>query len=120
MLVESTMETTEKTPQEILRAAAELLEQPDRWVQNAFFTLGGPLGWRCCAHGAITYCGGNSVFKNSIENEAKWTTNIVMNQLQAAARVLANRVGLSYEYNDAPTTTVIDVIDKLREAAQLT
>lgn len=141
------MTDTSKTATQFLLEAADLLEHNPSvgWYQNVYVTLTDGDKWcNLCAHGAIAYCaspdmrqrirkalyplvGGslNDVitcgvgFGSSYEWSDKVKATITSRGgEQAIAHYWAAKVGLTFEYNDTPTTTKQNVIDKLREAAQ--
>ena len=123
----------EKTTQDILNEAAELLSQEGSWSKGAFFKAKpNSKGCSMCAHGAIAYCGNRAIREmieeNKLTDAASATSNGISgwggdvnsqkNNLKQAHNN-ANKVGLNYGFNDAPQTTQEQVINKLHEAAQL-
>ncbi len=123
----------EKTTQDILNEAAELLDQEGRWTKGAFFKAKpGSKGCAMCAHGAIAYCGNRAIRELIEENNLTEACSKTSNGISGyggdvaaqqhnlrQAHFNANKVGLNYGFNDSPKTTKEDVINKLHEAAQL-
>ena len=133
------MEKT-KTASQILNEAADLLTEEGRWNKGNFWAFKRSVvdpdakGCSMCAHGAIEYCG-SPYFKETIDggnHPDSWSDNLCAAKAAygrksgassnpiAAAHYNAFEVGLSFDFNDAPDTTKQNVINKLREAAQLT
>lgn len=136
----------DKTSTEILLEAAALLEAEGKWHRGGYFYRNNK-GCSMCAHGAIAYCGNpdlqskidsTSYFalptKNyealdkgvSLGSVAEKTNSPSVSEAIASqygqvavAHYRARKAGLSFEFNDRTTTTKQQVIDKLREAAQL-
>ena len=129
---------TTKTASQILNDAADLLTEEGRWHQGQFWAFKRSVitpdvkGCSMCAHGAIEYCG-SPYFKQTIDagnhpasywsvemrrgEEAMFADKTLSNL--ASAHYNAFKVGLSFDFNDSSATTKQDVINLLREAAQL-
>ena len=119
----------EKTTQDILNEAAELLSQEGSWSKGAFFKAKpNSKGCSMCAHGAIAYCGNRAIREMIEENKLTAAASATYHGISGwvgqknnlkQAHNNANKVGLNYGFNDAPNTTQEQVINKLHEAAQL-
>ncbi len=133
------MESVAKTSTDILLEAADLLEEEGRWHQGTYFAKTKDGGCKMCAHGAIAYCGNPEVRRRLVDWDHPIDA-VVANRIPLEADNLclstehwiakrwdevgvahykAQRVGLTFDYNDKYTTTKQDVINKLREAAQV-
>ena len=114
-----------KTAATILNDAADLLTEEGKWSKGALFRgIGSDNGCSMCAHGAIEYCGEskvrNAVLQGQLPSIAGWDGDYrsIITPTKTAHR-LADQVGLTTTFNDWGTTTKEQVIDKLRQAAQL-
>lgn len=108
----------EKSAADILLEAAELLQQSNRWHKGSYFVSTSD-GCAMCAHGAIAYCAYSDIRTNIAAGNFVTAREQAGSHAARLVRDLAFRVGLSYGYNDCPTTSLQDVVNKLHEAAQL-
>ncbi len=121
----------EKTTQDILNEAADLLQAEGRWGKGSFFApKPNNTGCTMCAHGAIAYCGDRAIREMIESNNFGragdaindilycWINNIQAQNIRQA-HTNAKQVGLTYAFNDGASTTKEEVIAKLRQAAQL-
>ena len=112
-----------KTPQQILTEAADLLEKEElvKWGQGRYFWPSESFSSSSpacvvCAHGAIAYCADLEIQSMALVDAIKAdSTYIEKNK----AHSIAKKAGLYYGFNDFPGRTKQEVIDKLREAANL-
>lgn len=117
----------EKTASDILLEAATLLEEDNRWHKGYYQITEN--GCAMCAHTAIAYCG-NPIVREKLSKPSPtmvipmvdrgYQSSSQTDQPVELAHQRAKQVGLTYDYNDDLKTTKQDVINKLREAAQLT
>ena len=118
----------EKTPQQILTEAADLLENGGWTWRQQFLQEGSSC--KMCAHGAIAYCGDPTVkarvdagdmrssnfwdaMNAGMDLPVKWKPTPVN-----TAHFNAGKVGLTTYFNDRQSNKQ-PIIAKLREAAQL-
>lgn len=139
------MENETLTASEILDRAANLLEEENRWAKKTYIsfrtvpTEANPAGCSMCAHGAIAYCGSLEVQRAAIIKDIHIGGLIAINIPTGAgsgiymdpisdeirnnplmlAHYTAASVGLTFDYNDDLKTTQVDVVRKLRSAAQI-
>ena len=92
------MEKTGKTPQQLLRDAADLIEQKG-WCQRAYSDGNG-----YCAIGALLHIDHNDISRSYL----------------SATHSLEANIGSIATWNDQQERTKQEVIAKLREVAQLT
>ena len=132
------METiVEKTPQQILTEAADLLEEEGRWGRGRLFNFQSNFQEETsnqsvcmmCAHGAIAYCGEPKVKSRILEgkkpfyhfefahDDGKNDRNRHLYKNVQMAHWMAAKAGLTTQFNDAKNRTQQEVIAKLREAA---
>ncbi len=124
------METSNKTASDILLEAADLLEEEGKCGRGGFFTKTGE-GCQMCAHGAIAWCGDPEVRASIAAGKTRGLVKFyVPGEIASEQRIRdhygevglahlkADRIGLTFNYNDNERTTKQDVIDKLRQAAR--
>ena len=129
------MKPKDKTPSQILNEAADFLKEEGRWGKGSFYRILNPtdstdVACVMCAHGAISYCGDLKVKKIIDEGNLASPTasEYGLDSEEYAyekagnvgvAHYRANKVGLTYRFNDSLYATKPGVIAKLREAALL-
>ena len=103
------------TPQEVLLAAAELVETPGVWIQGDLVAKEDDGTVRCCAYGALDLVSG---FLN--EELDVLSGEDTPPELLGAMEALFEYTGRYRvaEWNDAPERTAADVAATMRRAAK--
>ncbi len=100
-------------PSDILSRAADRLEQPGAWTQNAFARTSDDKRVFPYSSNAVCWCARGVVAKE-LQHSDEWETPHAYDYLRRAAGALSIAT-----WNDAPERTQAEVVAALRKAAEM-